>query len=128
MAAHRLRTAIEHSLLKYQVAAKGVEYSPVVAPSWEDMAPDSSSLTRLSQTALPPECEYSLFFSYRGGRTPGGEANDGTVTVSSQLAMPIQRQAAHVMGFDESHMSILESREAAPQLNAVLDRARIAKY
>ena len=47
-------------------AAEGVKYAPVVAPSWEDMAPDSSFLTRLSQTALPPECEYSLFFSYRG--------------------------------------------------------------
>ena len=109
-------------------AAKGVEYSPVVAPSWEDMAPNSIFLTRLSQTALPPECEYSLFFSYRGGGVLSGEANDGTVTVSSELAMSIQRQAARVMGFDEDHTSILESREVAAQLNAILDRARIAKY
>jgi pimeloyl-ACP methyl ester carboxylesterase len=106
-------------------AAKGVKYSPVVAPSWEDMAPGSSFLTRLSQTALAPECEFSLFFSYRGG---GGEANDGTVTVSSELAMLIQRQAARVMGFDESHTSILESREVAMQLNAILARAFIAKH
>jgi len=106
-------------------AAKGVKHSPVVAPSWEDMAPGSSFLTRLSQTALAPECEYSLFFSYRGG---GGEANDGTVTVSSELAMPVQRQAVRVMGFDESHTSILESREVAMQLNAILARALIAKH
>ncbi|HUL23613.1 MAG TPA: alpha/beta fold hydrolase [Thermodesulfobacteriota bacterium] len=109
-------------------AAKGVEYSPVVAPSWEDMAPGSSFLTRLSQTPLPPECEYSLFFSYRDGGIFSGEANDGTVTVSSELAMPIQRQAFRVMGFDENHTSILESREVAAQLNAILDRARIAKH
>jgi pimeloyl-ACP methyl ester carboxylesterase len=108
-------------------AAKGVQYSPVVAPSWEDMAPGSSFLTRLSQTALLPECEYSLFFSYRDGGMLSGEANDGTVTVSSELAMPIQRQAARVMGFDENHTSILESREVAVQLNAILDRARTAK-
>jgi hypothetical protein len=57
----------------------------------------------------PGECEYSLFFSYRGGRTLSGEANDGTVTVSSELAMPIQRKAVRVMAFDESHTSILES-------------------
>jgi len=108
-------------------AAMGVKHSPVVVPSWEDMVPDSSFLTRLSQTALPPECEYSLFFSYRGEGMVNGEANDGTVTVSSELAMPIQRQAVRVMGFDESHTSILESREVAAQLNAILDRARIGK-
>ncbi len=107
-------------------AAKGVKYSPTVAPSWEDMAPGSPFLTRLSQTALPLECEYSLFFSYRSGGILGGEANDGTVTVSSELAMPIQLQAFRVMGFDENHTSILESREVAAQLNAILERARIA--
>jgi hypothetical protein len=31
------------------------------------------------------------------------------------------------MGFDENHTSILESREVAVQLNAILDRARTAK-
>ncbi len=108
-------------------AAKGVKYSPTVAPSWEDMAPGSPFLTRLSQTALPPECEYSLFFSYRGGGILSGEANDGTVTVSSELSMPIQRQAVRVMGFDEDHMSILESREVAAQLNTILARAATAK-
>ncbi len=108
-------------------AAKGVKYSPTVAPSWEDMAPGSPFLTGLSQTVLPPECDYSLFFSYRGGGILGGEANDGTVTVSSELAMPIQRQAVRVMGFDENHVSILESRELAAQLNAILDRAVISK-
>ena len=108
-------------------AAMGVKHSPVVVPSWEDMVPDSSFLTRLSQTALPPECEYSLFFSYRCEGLLNGEANDGTVTVSSELAMPIQREAVRVMGFDENHTSILESREVAAQLNAILDRARIGK-
>jgi hypothetical protein len=32
------------------------------------------------------------------------------------------------MVFDESHTSILESREVAEQLNAILARARIAKH
>jgi hypothetical protein len=47
--------------------------------------------------------------------------------VSSELSMPIQRQAAHVMGFDESHTSILESREVAALLNGTLTRASVAK-
>jgi hypothetical protein len=105
----------------HSAAAKGVEYSPVVAPSWEDMAPGSPFLTTLPQTALPAECEYSLFFSYRGSAAFGGEANDGTVTVSSELSLPIQRQAVHVMGFDETHTNILRSPEVAAQLNAILE-------
>jgi pimeloyl-ACP methyl ester carboxylesterase len=104
-------------------AAEGVKYAPVVAPSWEDMAPDSPFLQALPKTPLPPECEYSLFFSYRGGSDFSKEANDGTVTVASELSMPIQRQARHVMGFDESHTSILENDVVAEHLNAILLRA-----
>ena len=104
-------------------AELGVKYAPVVAPSWEDMAPDSPFLRQLPETALPPECEYSLFFSYRGGSDFSKEANDGTVTVASELSMPIQRQAAHVMGFNEGHTSILESDDVAAHLNATLLRA-----
>jgi pimeloyl-ACP methyl ester carboxylesterase len=106
----------------HAAAAMGVEYAPVVAPSWKDLAPDSPFLTSLPQTALPAECEYSLLFSYHGNSR--GEANDGAVTVSSELSMPIQRQAAHVMGFDETHISILHSSDVAAQLNAVLARVR----
>lgn len=103
-------------------AAMGVEYSPVVAPSWEDMAPGSAFLTALPKPALPAECEYDLFFSYRSNSTFSKQANDGTVTLASELSVPIQRQAAHVMGFDETHTSILESDDVAEQLNAILTR------
>ena len=42
--------------------------------------------------------------------------------MASALSMPIQRQAVHVMGFNESHTRILES-EVAALLNATLLRA-----
>src|SRR5262249_29631569 len=106
----------------HAAAAQGVKLAPVVAPSWQDMAPDSEFLTHLPQSKLPPECESSLFFGYRGSGL-SGEANDGTVTVSSELSLPIQLQAAHVIGFNESHTSILESPAVAAQLNAALARA-----
>ena len=111
----------------HSAAAAGVKYAPVAAPSREDMAPGSPFLIGLPQIALPPECEYTLLFSYRGSATVSGEANDGTVAVSSELSMPIQRQAAHVMGFDESRASILESRDVAAMLNGILTRASVAK-
>ena len=104
-------------------AAKGVKHAPVVAPSWNDMAPDSAFLTKLPGTPLLPECEYSLLFSYRGGGAFGGESNDGSVAVSSELSLPIQRQAARVMGFNETHTSILRSADVAAQLNTILTRA-----
>lgn len=50
-------------------------------------------------------------------------ANDGTVTVASELSMPIQRQASHVMGFDETHVSILHSPQVAERLTEILTRA-----
>jgi pimeloyl-ACP methyl ester carboxylesterase len=103
-------------------ASLGVKYAPVVAPMWEDMAPGSAFLTALPKTALPPETEYDLFFSYRSASTLSAEANDGTVTVASELSMPIQRQAVHVMGFDETHTSILESADVAQEMNSFLAR------
>jgi hypothetical protein len=35
--------------------------------------------------------------------------------------MPIQRQAAHVMGFDETHIGILRNADVAERLNAILE-------
>ncbi len=105
----------------HTAAAKGVKHAPVVAPSWRDMAPDSRFLKALPQTPLPAECAHFLFFSYRG--SSHGRANDGTVTLSSELWMPIQRQAAQVLGFDETHTGILRSPDVAAHLNAILTRA-----
>ena len=109
----------------HSAAAQGVKRSPVVAPSWIDMAPGSAFLSHLPATPLPPECEYSLFFSYRSSGL-SREANDETVAVSSELSLPIQLQAAHVLGFDETHTSILDSPEVAAQVNAILLRAATA--
>jgi hypothetical protein len=64
-----------------------------------------------------------LLFSYRGDWNFSKEANDGTVAVASELSLPIQRQAVHVMGFNESHTSILENADVAALLNATLLRA-----
>lgn len=107
----------------HAAAAGGVSRAPVVAPSWEDMAPGSPFLVGLPQTPLPPECDFTLLFSYGGGSGMGGEANDGSVTLASELWLPIQRDADRVMGFDESHTSILRSPDVSALLNTMLAEA-----
>jgi pimeloyl-ACP methyl ester carboxylesterase len=100
----------------------GVKYAPVVAPMWQDMAPASTFLANLPKTPLPPETEFDLFFSYASDSRLNAQANDGTVTVASELSMPIQLQAKRVLGFERTHVSILDAPEVADQLNDILAR------
>jgi pimeloyl-ACP methyl ester carboxylesterase len=104
----------------YAAAAAGAEHSPVVMPMWTDMAPGSPFLTEIFHTALPSQCPYYLLFSYGGHSLLLNQANDGTVTVSSELALAAQHAADKVYGFDESHMSILSSAEVSQTLNMLL--------
>jgi pimeloyl-ACP methyl ester carboxylesterase len=104
----------------YGAAATGAKHSPVVMPMWEDMAPGSPFLEGIFRTPLPAECPYYLFFSYAGHSLVLGQANDGVVALSSELALPAQRRATKVYGFDETHVSILDSAEVSQMLNSLL--------
>ncbi|HZR82003.1 MAG TPA: hypothetical protein VFD92_12980 [Candidatus Binatia bacterium] len=106
-------------------ATLGLRYAPVVAPMWVDMAPGSAFLGALPATPLPPETEYDVFFGYRSDSRLSSEANDGVVTVASELPLSVQRQAKRVIGFDETHTSILASSAVAEALNEIL--ARVAQ-
>jgi hypothetical protein len=64
----------------------GVEYAPAVVPAWLDMQPGNAFLKGILQPNLPPECRYYLFFSYGGGSSLIRGANDGVVTLTSELA------------------------------------------
>jgi hypothetical protein len=85
------------------------------------MTPGSTFLRELRESDLPKEARYYLFFSYRGGsRRIGGENNDETIALSSQLVLGVQREATRVEGFDETHTSVLRSEAVAAALNEVL--------
>jgi pimeloyl-ACP methyl ester carboxylesterase len=109
----------------HTAAKLGAAHAPVPAPSWLSMTPGSAFLGALRQTPLPPETHYHLFFSYRGNSALIRESNDDTVAVSSELPLDLQRAAASVLGFDESHTSVLNSEEVATALNEIL--AGVAK-
>src|SRR5262249_27320875 len=104
----------------HAAAQSGVDRAPVVAPSWYDMAPRSPFQRSLLDTALPPTLGHDLLFSYAGGSRRMREANDGTVTIASQLESRVQSHARRVLGYNETHTSILESVEVAALLNQEL--------
>jgi len=104
----------------HAAAQSGVDRAPVVAPSWYDMAPGSPFVRALLDTALPPTLGHDLLFSYAGSSRRMREANDGTVTIASQLEPRVQSHARAVRGYNETHTSILDSVEVAALLNREL--------
>lgn len=90
-------------------AELGVEHSPVVAPCWRDMVPQSEILTKVQ---LPLDCPHWLLFSFRGKPSITGEQNDTSVSIRSELEPHLQESAEVIRGFDETHTGILESDAA----------------
>jgi pimeloyl-ACP methyl ester carboxylesterase len=117
----------------HKAAELGVKTAPAVVRVWVDMAPGSEyqrSLfykdpgTQRTPRTLPRSIPHHLLFTYNQGSVSLGEANDGTVTVASQLRREAQRDATRLYGFNETHMGVLESEEVSGLLNDLLRGAR----
>ena len=91
------------------------------------MAPASKYLAALKQSRLPAGVPYHLLFSYRGGGFPSSIANDGSVTVASQLDHAAQGRATRIYGFDTGHTGILSDKPAIRLVNKILRDARHGK-
>ena len=100
-------------------AAIGVQLAPEVVPSWKDIAPGSDFLNDLARRGLPKGVRHVLLFSYRGGNSLGEKA-DGTVALTSQLDPDYQIRAEHVIGFDETHGTILHGKQPLQTLQQLL--------
>jgi len=115
----------------HSVAGSGAKNAPVVAPSWYDIAPNSPFLTSLTQEPLPSNIEFDLLFSYRAPRLIDNAIHqsnsDGSVTVKTQLPIKLQNQAKYVLGFNESHKTILKSEQMIEHLNMILHRVYSAQ-
>ena len=104
-----------------ELAQHAVDHSPVVAPSWYDVAPRSPFLRSLLAPELPSTLPYNLLYSYAGNsRLMYREPNDGSVTLASQLLPRELLRARAVRGFEESHMSILRNASVAAMINGEL--------
>lgn len=109
-------------------AQYGVEHTPdsLVVPVWRDMASDSRFLGALRASVLPPDLPYYLLYSHRG-RLGFAVANDGVVTVASQLESAAQARARRVAGYDVDHVGILSDGEVARMLAGLFDRYSTAR-
>jgi len=109
----------------HKAAETGVKTAPRVVRVWIDMSPGSDYLKSIfaGELGVP---HYLLFgFRQSGGLHIGGEANDGVVTVASQLRPDAQEHAVRVEGFNETHMGILEAKEVSQKVNGLL--AKLAR-
>lgn len=114
----------------HKAAQAGVDYAPAVVYVWNDMVPKSAYLTDLffSQgngepvhRPLPAGVQHHLLFGFKHRGT--GECSDDTVTLASQLYSGAQTDASRLYGFDETHMSILDSDETSRLVNRLLNDA-----
>lgn len=113
----------------HKAAELGVRKAPAVVRVWVDMAPGSQYQNALfyedpaaksAPRGLPKSTPHHMLFTFKQGSMSLGEANDGTVTVASQLLREAQRDATRLYGFDETHMGVLESAEVSALLNQLL--------
>ena len=72
---------------------------------------------------LPRGLRYNLFFGFGGGNDSLllQGANDGVVSVATELDPRAQRAAIKIFGYDETHMGIRNNAAVAAHLNAVLE-------
>ena len=85
-------------------ARSGVERSPIVVPSWRDVATGSEFLADLKTWKWPQDIPYHLVFSYEKG-----EAGDGIVQIHNQIPYFLQRDAVGLYGYNAEHTGILDN-------------------
>lgn len=102
-------------------AALGVEYAPVVIPSWTDMAPSSQFLAELFSENALCGVPHTLLFGFRAKGATLSENSDGVVTLASMLRPEAQRCAQRLVGFNASHVEILSDASAIETFNKTLE-------
>lgn len=96
-------------------AKSGVENSPIVIPSWRDLATNSDYIKKVHQWHVPADTAYHLVFSYLPE-----EAGDGVVPMSSQLSLSLQDEATQIYGFNAQHAKILKKTEFITRFTNIL--------
>lgn len=96
-------------------AASGVEYSPIVIPSWRDVEPNSEFLKNLNEWNWPKEIPYHLVISYSEG-----ESSDGVVPLQSQAQLKLQEESTRTYVFNNDHVGTLNDDDFLILFNSIL--------
>lgn len=97
-------------------AKSGVKHSPIVVPSWRDVAADSEFIKKITAWNLPEDIPYHLVFSYESGK--GG---DGVVSLESQIPVEFQEEAEKIYGFNSGHAGVLQDEKFIARFNTILE-------
>ena len=101
----RLVMTINSPMMGIASAGIGVKYSPIMVPSWRDVASGSAFIQKIHAWSWPKELPYHLVFSYQHG-----EGDDGVVDLESQIPLKLQDEATRIHGFNNSHAGILHDK------------------
>jgi pimeloyl-ACP methyl ester carboxylesterase len=87
--------------------------APTMVPAWRDIATKSDFLQDLTTRPFPNKLPFYLFFTYNDPSTiKNRESGDGVIALRSQLEPSMQAAATKVIGFDESHIGVLNNEAA----------------
>jgi pimeloyl-ACP methyl ester carboxylesterase len=105
-----------------EAARKWIDNAPVLVPAWRDIRAQSAFLTDLTSRPFPKRLPFYLFFSYNDtSKFKLGESSDGSVTIRSQLFPSIETSATKIIGFNETHVGILNSETTRNSFLRLLD-------
>lgn len=110
-----LYMTINSPMYGMQSATSGVESSPIIIPSWRDIAINSDYIKRVHNWQIPNNTDYHLVFSYLPD-----EEGDGVVPISSQLSLSLQEEATQIYGFQAQHAQILADGDFIKRFNKIL--------
>lgn len=106
-----------------ELAKESQKYKKYLPQAFSNMVPNSAYQKRVLNKKFPEELEHSLLFGYKGKSSfVLEESNDGTISLSSQLFQKAQEQADLVYGFNENHISILNSQVVTKKINDILEK------
>ena len=100
-------------------ASDGVKQAPYVLPAWRSIADDGEFIKNLYRTTFAEEETFELIFSFNNSES--GPSGDGRVPLEKQLRAETQKEAKSMRGFNEDHMSILNSKETTDYVNTLLE-------
>ena len=96
-------------------AEYGVKNSPIVIPSWRDLAENSDFIKSINAWNWPKSIPYHLVISYQTGKS-----GDGIVPLQSQSSRKLQDEATRIYLFNNSHVGILSDHDFAKTFNHIL--------